>query len=58
MLFQCTLIDCGFIRQNFFREGSSAKEIKEFLGGFDFGAGEWRITDPVEWDYDDEDEEF
>lgn len=43
-LYHCTLINkSGFVEENFFREGRTAKEVKEALEMFCWAKGYWRI---------------
>lgn len=55
MLYQCRLIHKGLVKENLFREGDSAQEVREALEMFDYGKGEWEIEEPED---DDEDEDF
>lgn len=51
MFHQCRLIHNGIVREFFFREGESRKEIRAALETYDYGAGTWEIKFP---DHDDD----
>ena len=44
-MFKCELIDNSIIKERFFRYGESAGAVRDGLEIFEFGAGEWRITE-------------
>lgn len=44
MLYNCTLINNGYVQESFYREGESIKDVKEGLNMFTWPDGEWTIT--------------
>ena len=42
-MYQCKLVENGFVKENFFREGKSAMEVLQELRSFDYGNGTWKI---------------
>jgi len=44
MMFKCTLVKNGIVQERFFREGESAKEVKDGLELFQWPKGTWRIS--------------
>lgn len=52
MLFKCILKDKkGYIKEWFYREGTSEQEVLESLNLFQWSDGEWEIIDPSCNDY-------
>jgi len=47
MMYFCRFVIDGIVKESFYREGESAKEVKEGLELFYFGKGEWKV-EPVD----------
>lgn len=46
MMFHCKLIDRkGYQLENFYREGTSEREVQESLDAYEWPEGEWIITE-------------
>lgn len=42
-MYQCKLVEKGYIKENFFRSGESAIEVLKVLRSFNYGSGIWHI---------------
>ena len=43
MMYFCKFVNDGIVKESFYREGDSVKEVREGLELFDFGKGKWKV---------------
>ena len=42
-MYQCVLVENGYVKENFFKEGETAKQVLKDLQGFNYGKGTWKV---------------